>query len=74
MLANAALAAGVTGALLALAACVVATFLGHPPSAAVLAAAVVGGAVGLAAAAAIAISRLPGPRRALGLAERRPGR
>jgi hypothetical protein len=73
LLLNAAFAAGVTGALLGLAGCVFATFVGHPPSAAVLAVVVAGAAAILACTAAIAIGRLPGPRRALGLGERRPG-
>ena len=72
MLLNAALAAGVTGALIALAGCVFATFVGLPPSPQVLAAVVAGAALGLACAAGVAVARSPRARRALGLGERRP--
>jgi hypothetical protein len=74
MLLNAAFAAAVTGALVALAGCVFATFCGFPPSPAVLAGVVAGAALALAIAAVFAIRRLPGPRRALGLGDRRPPR
>ncbi len=72
MLLNAAFAAAVTGALVALAGCVFATFCGFPPPPAVLAAVVAGAALALAVATVVAIRRFPGPRRALGLDERRP--
>lgn len=70
LLVNASLAAAVTGALIALAGCVFATFLGHPPTVPVLAAVVAGCAAGLGVAACATIMRVPGVRRALGL----PGR
>jgi zinc transporter ZupT len=72
MLLNAAVAAAVTGALVALAGCVFATFCGLPPSPAVLAGVVAGAALALALATVVAIRRLPGPRRALGLDDRPP--
>ena len=71
MLVNAALAAGVTGALVALAGCVFATFVGLPPSPQVLAGVVAGAALALAVAAGVAVRRVPRTRRALGLGERR---
>ncbi len=71
MLVNAALAAGVTGALIALAGCVFATFVGLAPSPQVLAGVVAGAALALAVAAGVAVRRVPRTRRALGLGERR---
>lgn len=70
LLLNASLAAAVTGALIALAGCVFATFVGHPPSAPVLAAVVGACAAGSGVAACAAIMRSPRLRRALGLAAR----
>ena len=72
LMANAMIAAAVTGALIALAGCVFSTFLGFPPSPAVLAGVVAGTALALACVAAVAIRREPRTRRAIGLAERRP--
>ena len=74
LLLNAALAAAVTGALVALACCVFATFIGYPPTPWVLAAVVLGGAIAAACAAAVLIARTPSVRRALGLSEHTAGR
>ena len=69
---NAALAAGITGALLALAGSVFSTFIGHPPSPRTLAAVVAGIALASACAGRLTVVRVPAARRALGLGERRP--
>ena len=74
LLLNASFAAAVTGALVALACCVFATFIGFPPTPLVLAAAVAGCAIAAACAAAVVIARTPAVRRALGLGERLPAR
>ena len=72
LLRNAAFAAAVTGALVALAGCVFSTFIGHPPSPWVLAVVVAVAALASACAAGIVVVRTPRVRRALGLHERRP--
>jgi hypothetical protein len=74
LLLNAAFAAAVTGALVALACCVFATFIGYPPTPWVLSGVVAGGAIGAACAAAVLIARTASVRRALGLGRRRAGR
>ncbi len=74
LLLNASLAGAVTGALVALACCVFATFIGFPPSPWVLVGVVLGSAIVLACAAATVIARTPPLRRALGLDERRADR
>jgi hypothetical protein len=69
---NAALAAAMTGALLALGVSAFAAVIGHPPSPGLLAALVVGAALASATASRIAVAYVPAARRALGLAPRRP--
>lgn len=65
---NVALAAGVAGALIGLAGCVFATFIGHPPSAPVLAAVTAGLGLVLAGGSRLLVARVAAVRRALGLA------
>jgi len=72
LLFNAALAAGATGALLALAGSVFATFVGHPPSPQTLISVVAGVALLSALAMRLAVVHIAAARRALGLGERRP--
>lgn len=69
---NAALAAAMTGALLALGMSAFAAVIGHPPSPGLLAAIVAGTALACATASRVALAYLPSARRALGLSPRRP--
>ena len=70
---TASLAAAMTGALLALAGAVFATFVGHPPSPLTLALVVAAVALASALAATLVVARMPGVRRAVGLEPRPPG-
>ncbi len=70
---NAALAAAMTGALLALGTSAFAALAGHAPPAGLLAAIVGGAALVCALASRVALAFVPSVRRALGLAPRRPG-
>ena len=65
-------AAAVTGALIALAAAVFATVVGHPPSLGALVALVVGSGVLGACVAVVLVTRVGRVRRALGLEPARP--
>lgn len=69
---TAAAAAAMTGALVALAAAVFATVVGHPPSIGGLVALVAGSAVLCACVAAALVARVGRVRRALGLEPARP--
>jgi hypothetical protein len=71
---GASLAAGMTGALLALAGAVFATFVGHPPSPLTLALVVAAVALASALAAPLVLVRVPRMRRAVGLEPRPPRR
>jgi hypothetical protein len=65
-------AAAVTGALIALAAAVFATVIGHPPSLGALVAVVAGSGVLGACVAIVLVTRVGRVRRALGLEPARP--
>ena len=69
---HAAIAAGVTGAILALMGLVFAAFLGQTPSPLTLALVVAGVALACGIGAAVAVARVAAVRRALGLSARRP--
>lgn len=69
---TAAVAAGMTGALVALAAAVFATVVGHPPSIGGLVALVAGSAAVCGCVAAALVARVGRVRRALGLEPPRP--
>ena len=69
---TAAVAAAVTGALVALAAAVFATVVGHPPSVGGLVALVAGSGILCAGVAVVLVTRVGRVRRALGLEPVRP--